>query len=511
MLADEQRGLGLDGGADHDPHLERLAGAVLARGPQAISRQVDHDQRTGADLRQPAQALERQFELAHAARRRHVQRVDGRAAQHAVLVQPVTGLEMPDCFLHPCTVDACAGRRRIGRQVAQQHQALEQRPGVRIGGAGARPGQRRIRLPGQPPIARQCRLDLPVLRQLRLGRLHRGLQPAGGEPGAQALDRIVALQARVGRAGVVFGTHAAHAQVGQVVQHRRGEPDIEGGAVGLAGIQGLLQRLGAVIARVEALQRGPAQHPQGRGGGRRIPHGRVLARDIEALEPAALVVRPGGRHARLRGLGGQGMDGGGNGLRQGARGSERRGCAQGQRGADFQTGFHCCFHTSAHGHYRSASYLPACRRTNGAAIARSLFLPIYLLERRLLSSLNQEIFPALRLQEDFPMPTFFDVTKKPALPAAVLALAMAALTACDRRAETPPKPTTETPAAAAASVTPEPAEGHAAVPATGPAEGGTAIGGMVANQDAGGSAKGSAPAPTGGDGATTRPPATPSK
>jgi hypothetical protein len=57
---------------------------------------------------------------------------------------------------------------------------------------------------------------------LRLGRLHRGLQLAGREPGTQALDRIVALQARVGQPGVIFGAHAAHAQVGQVVQHRRG-------------------------------------------------------------------------------------------------------------------------------------------------------------------------------------------------------------------------------------------------------------------------------------------------
>jgi hypothetical protein len=111
-----------------------------------------------------------------------------------------------------------------------------------------------------------------------------------------------------------------------------------------------------------------------------------------------------------------------------------------------------------------------------------------------------------------PMPIFSDRAKQPAYAVALL-MTIAALSACKRQPDVPPvaAPTAEAPAAPAASVTPEPSDGHATVPATGPAEGGTAVGGMVANQEGGGAAKGSAPAPTGGDAATTRPAPPPSK
>jgi hypothetical protein len=109
------------------------------------------------------------------------------------------------------------------------------------------------------------------------------------------------------------------------------------------------------------------------------------------------------------------------------------------------------------------------------------------------------------------MSLFFGMVKQPARWALALATMTLALSACKRPAETPPKPATEAPAAPAAGVAPEPSEGHVAVPATGPGEGGTAVGGVVANQDAGGAAKGNTPAPTGGDGATTRPATPPSK
>jgi hypothetical protein len=146
-LANEQRGFGLDRGADHDPHLERRLIAArliadIAQRPQAVSRQVDHDQWAGTEIRQPAQALERQFELAHALPGGHIERVDGTAAQHAILVQPVTGLEVQDALFHLLAVDSLGRGRRIGRQVAQQHQALEQRLRGRVGAAGRDLGTR---------------------------------------------------------------------------------------------------------------------------------------------------------------------------------------------------------------------------------------------------------------------------------------------------------------------------------------------------------------------------------
>jgi len=157
---------------------------------------------------------------------------------------------------------------------------------------------------------RQHRLDLRVQRQLRLGRLHRVAQLAGREPRAQALDRVVALQAYIRLARMVFGAHAAHAQVGQVMQHRRRQRDVEPGRIGRGGTQLPLQVVDAVVLRVETLLRRLAQHPQRGGGGRRRPRGRILARGVEPVEPAPFVVGTG-RRRRL------GMDGRGDGLGEG--------------------------------------------------------------------------------------------------------------------------------------------------------------------------------------------------
>jgi len=102
-----------------------------------------------------------------------------------------------------------------------------------------------------------------------------------------------------------------------------------------------------------------------------------------------------------------------------------------------------------------------------------------------------------------------------------LAAALLLLSACNRNADAPASTTTDTPAASPAAspdagtsptapIVPEPSTSPDAKPATSPGEGGTAIGGVVGNQDQGG-ASGGTPAPTGGDAATTKPADTPSR
>jgi len=104
------------------------------------------------------------------------------------------------------------------------------------------------------------------------------------------------------------------------------------------------------------------------------------------------------------------------------------------------------------------------------------------------------------------------------LSAGLLAAALV-LAACGKKAdvEASPAPTDPASPAAVAAQNPDPHAGIVAepanspdtVPGTGPAEGGTAIGGVVAGQDAGKPRDSGASEPTGGDGATqaTTPPA----
>ncbi|MGI4848242.1 MAG: hypothetical protein ACRYGK_08915 [Janthinobacterium lividum] len=89
-----------------------------------------------------------------------------------------------------------------------------------------------------------------------------------------------------------------------------------------------------------------------------------------------------------------------------------------------------------------------------------------------------------------------------------LLLAMLAVSACKRQSDTAPAATSSSASPAAPASTPSPmqgvvphdAEAPAAKPSTGPAEAGTAVGGMVGNQDQGG-ASSKAPEASGGDGA----------
>ena len=55
---------------------------------------------------------------------------------------------------------------------------------------------------------------------------------------------------------MIFGEHAADAQVRQVVQHRRRQRDVEAGGVGHALAQLPLQGFEAIVGWVQALQRG---------------------------------------------------------------------------------------------------------------------------------------------------------------------------------------------------------------------------------------------------------------
>ena len=100
-----------------------------------------------------------------------------------------------------------------------------------------------------------------------------------------------------------------------------------------------------------------------------------------------------------------------------------------------------------------------------------------------------------------------------------LAAMLVALSACNKPAATQTVPDTAAantaPNGAAvdphAAIVPESANANAAIPATGPAEGGTAIGGVVAGQDKDKPRDTGASEPTGGDGATTQPAAAPAK
>jgi hypothetical protein len=96
-------------------------------------------------------------------------------------------------------------------------------------------------------------------------------------------------------------------------------------------------------------------------------------------------------------------------------------------------------------------------------------------------------------------------------------VALASLSACDRKTEMPATsatpatiPTTATPSKPAATsptagIVPYNEEKATASGATGPAQASTAIGGMVGNQEKGGAATSSAPEPSGGDGSVSKP------
>lgn len=98
-----------------------------------------------------------------------------------------------------------------------------------------------------------------------------------------------------------------------------------------------------------------------------------------------------------------------------------------------------------------------------------------------------------------------------------VAAMLVALTACNRQQATVPDTTkaNTAPNGAAidphAAIVPETAAGDKAIAGSGPADGGTAIGGVVSGQDRNKPADKGASEPTGGDGATTEPAATPAK
>ena len=128
-------------------------------------------------VRQPAQALERELELAHALRDRHVQRGQRRPAEHAVGREAVAGLEAPDAFGERRVVDRPGPLQRLRWQIAKPPQSIAQ--GVGVGVGVARP-KRRLRhrerdcghVARKAAIARKRLAKFGVLRHLRrqLGR-----------------------------------------------------------------------------------------------------------------------------------------------------------------------------------------------------------------------------------------------------------------------------------------------------------------------------------------------------
>ncbi len=82
-----------------------------------------------------------------------------------------------------------------------------------------------------------------------------------------------------------------------------------------------------------------------------------------------------------------------------------------------------------------------------------------------------------------------------------LAAALLVLSACDSKSPESSAPATSS--TATTVNTPPPGTIPEAVPGTGPGEGGTAIGGVVSNQDGSGASNSDAPASTGGDGSST--------
>ena len=116
---------------------------------------------------QPAQALERQHDLADARRDRHVERGERVLAQHAVRQQAVPGLEPPQAlgqWLRIPVVDRARGRRR---EIAQPDEPGVQRRRAGVGVAdddlAARRRERRQRrahgLRGEDPVSDSSRFS----------------------------------------------------------------------------------------------------------------------------------------------------------------------------------------------------------------------------------------------------------------------------------------------------------------------------------------------------------------
>jgi hypothetical protein len=259
--------------ADDDLHAQLHTDAAVAHlvGAQHELRDVDDDHARPLQQRGPAQALERELDLAHARRRRDAQLRQRRAADHAVGRQPVALLEGLDRLDQRPVVDRRLGR--LGRQVADRDQPPRQQrqPGVGLPGlqprrraarAGRQRRQRRQRGPcGQLAVARQRLAQPLVLRQVRRRGL-RGLAQAVRRQ--RRLQRGRGIEGRMPRQRVAVADLArrdpALVQVVQVALHRRAQrlvQALDGGHLKWRALPGtgepLLQRSGRVVLRIQPL------------------------------------------------------------------------------------------------------------------------------------------------------------------------------------------------------------------------------------------------------------------
>lgn len=132
-LLDEHGRAGVERLADDRAHGQRRRAADRVERPQAEHRDVQDDQALGAEIRQPAQAFERQLDLPRAPCQRDPQRRVRGPADDAVRLEAVPGLE-PHHAVHDRTVVGCAlrGGRGVRRQVAEADEPMLQRLEARV-------------------------------------------------------------------------------------------------------------------------------------------------------------------------------------------------------------------------------------------------------------------------------------------------------------------------------------------------------------------------------------------
>lgn len=175
-LLHEHRRLRVQRLPDDDGHVE--GGHAVRRdrapAPQPEHRDVDGQEAVRAQVRKPAETLEGQLELRDALVERHVQRGDGRSAQHPVRLEAVPRLESLDALHDRAIVNGRVhGCGSLGGQVAQQAQPLDERTdGIEWRPRLHRyPGDRKRQWVGigrgQPPVHGQRGHEPPIERQRR--------------------------------------------------------------------------------------------------------------------------------------------------------------------------------------------------------------------------------------------------------------------------------------------------------------------------------------------------------
>jgi hypothetical protein len=186
------------------------------------------------EVRQPAEALERQLDLPHAPGDRHPQRGLRRLPDDAVWVEAVSGLEpFHGRDERLVVLRAFLGHPRAGRQVAEGHKAAVQvwQPRVPIPRAdrGCRRRERRQTVVGgEGAVLPEPVFQRPILHQRRRHPGHRLDEALGCERRSEHEHEIVLIdrddQVEADRPGI----DAAQVQVPQIAEHRGAERELEG-------------------------------------------------------------------------------------------------------------------------------------------------------------------------------------------------------------------------------------------------------------------------------------------